>query len=299
MIYSDIRSLFENGIQPGKKIDQEIIDKYISWETGRLAIITGIPASGKSEFVDYIVCRLNINHGWKAAYFTPENYPLKFHYTKLFEKIIGKKFSADKVSEVEWDMAYEYIKDNFFYILNEADFTIKSILDSTRILVKTRGIKIIVIDPYNKLEHKYSDSETQYISRFLDELITFAKLNDVLVFLVAHPKKMSRVNGKIEVPSLYDISGSANFYNKTDYGITVHRNTDDQNVMINEIKVYFQKIKYKHLGEQGIIDLNYDYITGRFNQGGRDLSNWLIKEAPIVKQEVIDYYETDKQEAPF
>lgn len=299
MIYSDIRSLFENGIQPGKKIDQEIIDKYITWETGRLAIITGIPASGKSEFVDYIVCKLNIKHGWKAAYFTPENYPLKFHYTKLFEKIIGKKFSAEKVSEIEWDMAYEYIKDNYFYILNEADFTVKSILDSARVLVRTRGIKIVVIDPFNKLEHKYTDSETQYISRFLDELITFAKLNDVLVFLVAHPKKMSKVNGKTEVPSLYDISGSANFYNKTDYGITVHRNTDDSNVMINEIKVYFQKIKYKHLGEQGIIDLNYDYITGRFSQSGSDLSNWLIKEAPIVNQGVIDYYEVTNEEAPF
>lgn len=294
-LYSDVRNMFESGVLPGKKINQEIIDKNITWETGRLAIITGIPSSGKSEFVDYIICKLNIMHGWKAAFFTPENYPLKFHYAKLFEKLIGKKFGTKTATELEWDMAYEHIKDNFFYILNEDDFTVKSILDSAKVLVKTRGIKIMVIDPYNKLEHKYTDSETQYISRFLDEIINFAKFNDVLLFLIAHPVKMQKNAGKFEVPSLYSISGSANFFNKTDYGLTVHRKTDDDAVMINEVEVHIQKIKYKHLGEQGIIDLNYDYITGRFNQGGRDLSNWLVPEE--AKQ--IDLYETDKNEAPF
>lgn len=296
-LYADIRDLYEQGVQSGLKINQNIIDEYITWESGRLVIVTGIPASGKSEFVDYLVCKLNINHGWKAAFFTPENYPLKFHYAKLFEKLIGKKFSQNTTTELEWDMSYDYIRYNFFYILNEEDFTVKSILDSAKILIKTRGIKVIVIDPYNKLEHKYTDSETQYISRFLDQIILFAKLNDVLIFLVAHPRKMSKTaNGKIEVPSLYDISGSANFYNKTDYGITVHRGTDDQNVMQNEVDVYFQKIKYKHLGKQGIIHLNYDYITGRFNQLGDDKSNWLVKN---TEQITIDYYETKKEDAPF
>ena len=297
-LYADIRNLYEQGIQEGSKIDQPIIDNTISWETSRLAIVTGIPGSGKSEFVDYIVAKLNIKHGWKAAFFTPENYPLKFHYAKLYEKLIGKKFSQHKSNELEWDMAYDYIRNNFFYILNEEDFTVKSILDSAKILVKTRGVKTLVIDPYNKLEHKYTDSETQYISRFLDQIIQFAKFNDVLIFLIAHPKKMNKIEGKIDVPSLYDISGSANFYNKTDYGITVHRKTDSDNVMINEVNVYFQKIKYKHLGKQGIISLNYDYETGRFNQAGDDKGNWL-KPDKIEITSQINFYEKDNNEPPF
>lgn len=305
-LYADIRDLYEQGVQGGLTIGQQIIDDYITWETGRLAIVTGIPASGKSEFVDYLVTKLNIKHGWKAAYFTPENYPLKFHYSKLFEKIIGKKFSINTTSELEWDMAMEYIHNNFFYILNEDDFSVKTIIESAKILVKTRGVKVIVIDPYNKLEHKYSDSETQYISRFLDELIRFAKINDILVFLVAHPKKMNKdASGKIAVPSLYDISGSANFFNKTDYGITVHRKSDDQNIMIDEVEVYFQKIKFKHLGKQGIISLNYDYVTGRFNQAGRDMSNWLITNDDIHQitpkqfEFEIENNGSNNEEAPF
>jgi twinkle protein len=156
-------------------------------------------------------------------------------------------------------------------------------------LVKTRGVKVVVIDPYNKLDHQYSDSETQYISRFLDKLINFAKFHDVLVFLVAHPRKMDKDGeNKTRVPSLYDISGSANFYNKTDYGIIVHRDTDGNNTMVDKVRVYFSKIKFKHLGKQGMAQLMYDKETGRFYTSVPDTGNWLKDE---IKQQVIDYTE--------
>lgn len=278
-IQVELRDYFENGIQKGKIINYPEIDKYITWETGRLAIITGVPSSGKSEFVDFIVSRLNMLYNWKAAYFTPENYPLKYHYSKLFEKFIGKEFNNNKSNYIEYDMAYEYISDNFFWILNEEDLSIDKILESTKFLVKTKGIKILVIDPFNKVEHQYDKnmSETQYVSKFLDKIITFGKLNDILIFLIAHPRKMNRG----DIPTLYDISGSANFYNKTDYGFTVHRVFNEDNIMTNDIQIHWQKIKFKHLGEQGISELKYNYINGRFETGVVDYwdnSNWLIKE---------------------
>jgi twinkle protein len=303
--YSDLVDLFKNGVQRGETIGDENIDKFISWETGRLAVVTGIPGSGKSEFVDYIVTRLNIRHQWKAAYFTPENYPLKFHYAKLYEKLIGKKFSSYYSREEEFDQAAEYIRSNFFYILHEEDFTSEGIIRTAKGMVKTHGIKILVIDPYNKIEHKYTDTETQYISRFLDMLTIFAKMNDVLVFLVAHPRKMQKNNsGKYEVPSLYDISGSANFYNKTDYGFCVHRTTDENNIMQNTVEVYWQKIKFKHLGEQGVTDMKYNYVNGRFETGGGDIhtwdnTNWLV--TPDAKDRPIDFWGAlqEKSESPF
>lgn len=300
--YSDIIDLYEHGIQRGKTIGDENIDKFITWETGRLAIVTGIPGSGKSEFVDYVVLRLNLQHGWKAAYFTPENYPLKFHYAKLYEKTIGKKFGRLYGNEYDFDMAAEYIRENFFYILHENDFTAESIIQTARMMVKTHGIKILVIDPYNKIEHKYTDTETQYISRFLDMLTSFAKINDVLIFLVAHPRKMQKnASGKYEVPSLYDISGSANFYNKTDYGMCVHRAVNDDNIMQNQLTVYWQKIKFKHLGEQGITEMKYNYNNGRFETGDKDINawdntNWLVKAPREIE---IDFFKPSNEEIPF
>lgn len=281
-ICDDIRDLYENGVTCGLKIESTCIDEFITWEPGRLAVVTGIPGSGKSEFVDFIVCKLNILHGLKAAYFTPENYPLKFHYRKLFEKLIGKEFNREHSSEIEYDLAYEHIKDNFFYIMNEDELTFDTILTAAKTLIKSKGVKIFVIDPYNKVDHQFDNkiSETQYISKFLDKLITFTKVNQLYTFLVAHPKKMQ----KGEVPSLYDINGSANFYNKTDYGFTIDRDTSKEGIMTNEVNVYWKKIKYKHLGKQGISELMYNYNNGRFEDKSLgdvhkwDNSNWLIKK---------------------
>lgn len=292
---NELEDFFKNGIQPGLSIEEPEIDKYVTWESGRLAIVTGVPGSGKSEFVDYLVCKLNLLYGWRAAYFTPENYPLKYHYAKIFEKFSGKKFSKNESQDIDYDIAYEHIKDNFYYILNEEDLTPDTIINNAKFLVKSKGVKILVVDPYNKIDHQYDKNitETQYVSKFLDKLILFGKLNNILIFLVAHPRKMERGT----IPTLYDISGSANFYNKTDYGFTVHRKYDERNLMTNEIEVHFQKIKFKHLGEQGVSELKYNYNNGRFETGtvdSWDNSNWLVKD---VKP---DFWEDiSKTESPF
>ncbi len=297
-IRAEIEDLFIHGLQKGKTIGFEEIDKFISWETKRLAIVTGRPGSGKSEYVDFLVTKLNICHGWKAAYFTPENFPLKYHYAKLYEKLIGKRFSKSDSEQIDFDMAYEYIKENFFYILPENDLTIDKVLSNARSYVKTKGIKILVIDPYNKLEYQADrqQTETQYISKFLDKLTMFAKLNDVLVFLVAHPRKLD----KGIVPTLYDISGSSHFYNKCDYGFTVHRIFDGNNIMTNDIEIHWQKIKFKNLGEQGVSELRYNYANGRFEKRQAidywDNSNWLIK-SNINQDAEFDWHEHET--APF
>jgi len=265
-LQNDIYSFYKDGISPGKSLN-ESFDELIRWETGRLAVISGIPSSGKSEFVDFLITKMNLLYGWKAAFFTPENFPLKYHYAKIFEKLIGKKFSSQISNEMEFDMALEFIRDNYFYIMNEDDCTVDTVLKAAKILVKTKGIKVLVIDPYNRLEHQFKDSETQYISRFLDKLTMFAKLNDVLIFLVAHPRKMDReANGKLKVPTLYDINGSSNSYNKADYGFTVHRKTYEKNVLMNEIEIHWQKVKFKYLGNGGVSELKNNFVNGRFKK---------------------------------
>jgi len=307
-LYNEIIDLYENGIQKGKTVGIDEIDKYCTWEPGRLCTVTGIPSSGKSEFVDYLIARLNHLYGWKAAYFTPENYPLKYHYAKIHEKFSGSKFKKE-TDKTDFQSIYEHIKDNFFYIMNEENLTVESIMKSAKSYVKQKGIKILVIDPYNKLDHqlKKGENETQYVSRFLDILVNFARFNNVLVFLIAHPTKMQ----KGEVPTLYNISGSANFYNKTDYGFVAHRLRDDKNAMIDEVEIHWQKIKFKHLGHQGVSELRYNEINGRFDPSGIfDNTDWL-NTTPSKEVDFWDnpanlgqftpntsFYETNK-DAPF
>jgi len=266
-MYDDLLNYFEQGDKSGLKLNIDSIDKYISWESSRLAIVTGIPGSGKSEFVDYVLCKLNLLHGWKSALFTPENYPLKYHYEKLFEKLIGKKFSNKISNGIEFDQAFDYIKENFFYIMPEEETTLDYILERTKYLVKTKGIKCLVIDPFNKIEHNTNSgqTETQYISKFLDKLIHFGKLNDILIFLVAHPTKMRKDDsGNYPVPTPYDINGSANWRNKADNCLTIWRDLNPDN-QTGAVDIHVQKIRHKIVGKLGSATLNYDRVTGRYS----------------------------------
>ena len=196
----NLDALFENGLQRGVTIGHENIDGLLSFETKRLCIVTGIPGSGKSEFIDEIAERLNIRYGWKFAYFSPENAPLALHASKLIEKFTGKQFSRYTLPAYEYRNVKEHIENNFFFISPKDDFRVDTILERARYLVRKRGIRALVIDPYNRLENEQgTKSETQYISQLLDRLTNFAQLNDILIILMAHPTKMKKgTDGKIE-----------------------------------------------------------------------------------------------------
>ena len=281
--YDEIYKMFMSGIESGVKTGILSLDDLVTWELGRLAVITGIPGHGKSEFVDYVLTRLNVVHGWKVGYFSPENYPIKYHYSKIASKLSGKKFQQGFIEAAEYEELFGYIENNFHFIYPEDDMSFDTIITKARHLVRKNGIKILVIDPYNKIEHlrDRNESETEYISRFLDKLIVFAKQLNVLVVLVAHPRKMDKqTNGLYAKPSLYDINGSANFYNKCDYGISIYRYFDTN---ISEIDVI--KVKFKHLGNGGMAKFKYNYNNGRYETESLTIDNWDNKSYLIKEQE--------------
>jgi twinkle protein len=252
-------ALFEHGMQKGVTIGHDNFDRLCSFETKRLCIVTGIPGSGKSEFIDEIAERLNMRYGWRFAYFSPENAPLAYHASKLIEKFTGKKFGKETLTFGEYRQVKEHLEQNFFFIAPKQDYRVETILERAKFLVRRKGIKALVIDPYNRLEDESEgQNETKYISRLLDKLTNFAQMNDILIILMAHPTKQPKnKDGIIEAPTLYDISGSANFFNKADFGIVVHRNR-----LENTIEVHIQKVKFRHLGECGTALFKYNLNNG-------------------------------------
>jgi len=264
---SDIESrmdvLYQTGLKQGATIGHYNFDEYCSFETKTLGIVTGIPNHGKSEWLDEMVYRLNLRYGWKWAYFSPENEPLELHMAKLIEKFVGKKFSKDTMQIAEYTYAKQHINANFFFICPNDDYKPETILAAAKALVRRYGIKGVVIDPYNYLEAQmeHNQNETQYISELLGKFKTFAKINDVVVIIVAHPAKMQKNKQtlKYDPPTLYDISGSAHFYNKADFGITVHRDFDN-----DLTEVYVQKVRFRHLGKKGVAKFKYNLTNGRY-----------------------------------
>ena len=291
-VKDELLALFENGLQQGAVLHMGELDRLLSVEVGRLMVVTGIPGDGKSEFLDEMAIRLWRYYDWRCAWFSPENFPVTLHHPKLIEKLIGKRFIKTMMSRMELDAAVEYLSRNFFDILPEEDYQVDTILEKAETLVRRKGIRVFILDPYNCLEHQIptGQSETQYISEFLEKLRSFAKRKQALVILAAHPTKMKRdpLTKQFPVPTMYDISGSAAFFNKADFGIAIER---DRNKEVTRIHV--QKVKFRHLGQPGIASFMYNYHNGRFVpivEGKTpdipdeipkyDNDNWLLEKQP-------------------
>lgn len=255
-------AVFEAGWKQGATIGHPNFDALCSFETKRLCVVSGIPGSGKSEFIDEIAERLNVRYGWKFAMFSPENAPLAYHAAKLVEKFTGKRFSKKTLGADLYKKAKEHLEENFFFIVPKDNFKLDNILDKAKSLVRRKGIKALVIDPFNRLENEIPSgmTETNYISKALDKLTEFAQKHDVMVVLMAHPNKQIKdKDGVIPAPTMYDINGSANFFNKADFGIVVHRNR-----IANNVEVHVQKVKFRHLGTCGTAYFHYNLNNGRY-----------------------------------
>ncbi len=247
-IEDEITDFVKNGFKPGYQIGIPNFDSIFSTYTGQFITVTGIPSSGKSDFVDQMVVGYNQRYEWKTAFASPENAPTYLHAHKLMRKVWQDMPSRNDIGTDKWNQVAEHVNDNFFFIDMER-YTLESVLRKGAELVKRKGIKCLVIDPFNKIRDVDSKTEdvNRYTMEYLTKIETFAKKYDVLVFIVAHPTKMYRdKDGNIEEPTMYNIKGGGEWYDASYHGILVHRNYEEKTV-----KAKILKVKFQNLGENG------------------------------------------------
>lgn len=262
--------LYLNGLRKGAKTGYEELDPFYTVIPGQWTLVTGIPGHGKSNLLDSLLVNLATNEDWCFGIFSPENQPIQRHFANIMEKKLFKSFSAGygpRITEEEKNLNKAWISKHFSVILPDEDdnWSIDGILELAKVLVYRKGIKGLVIDPWNEIDHsrKSNKSETEYISECLTKVRHFARNYDVHVWVVAHPTKMSKdQHGRYLVPTPYDVSGSSHFRNKADNALSVWRNADGKDYDI--VDIYIQKIRFKEVGRIGLVSMRYDNRIGKF-----------------------------------
>ena len=247
-IEDELKDFVQNGFKPGFQVGLPNFDKIFSTYTGQFITVTGIPSSGKSDFVDQMVVGYNNNYGWKTAYASPENQPTYLHAHKLMRKHWQDMPTPGDIGGQQWKKVADHVNDNYFFIDMDR-YTLESVLRKGAGLVKRKGIKCLVIDPFNKVRdtNAQSDDVNRYTMDYLQKIEIFAKKYDVLVFIVAHPTKMYKgQDGKIEEPTMYNIKGGGEWYDASYHGLLVHRDYENKTV-----KAKVLKVKFQNLGENG------------------------------------------------
>jgi twinkle protein len=260
-----INTLYNHGYPELIKCGYDQIDNLVSFMPGQWTLITGGAKSGKSEVLDSICLGL-ATQGKRIAYYSFENRPYEYHFEKLIGKYTGLRPRKELLSWMQFEHAKKFIGSHICWI-DTPKIDIKSMLEQAAIYVKQKGINYIVIDPYNKLENNKPAgmNETEYINEILGEISAFCIEYWVHVFLVAHPTKPVRTkDNDFRKFTLYDVSGSANFFNQLYNGIVIQKPEKEEELSKFHRIFDVQAVRFYWCGQPGKTDLIW-----KPDEGGR------------------------------
>ena len=265
---ADVTNLYRLGYEKTYPLGWTATRDLVKARPGDLVVVTGVPGHGKSEWLDAVMVNLAEIHGWNFAVCSFENEPPE-HYAKLAEKRQRMRFfdgPSARMEEGDLAIAMAWLNLHFFMIRDDkVSQSLDWLLENAAAAVMRYGVRCIVIDPWNEIEHHRPDNmtETEYIGDALGKIRRFARNHGVWFVVVAHPTKLRRdSNNKYPAPSLYDISASAHWHNKADLGIVVERLFDKSPP---QTEIYVRKVRRNWVGRVGEAVLKYDVATGRYD----------------------------------
>jgi len=254
--FSSMMDGFKNGQKRGESTHIEAVDKAWKWRTGEVNLWTGYQNEGKSLFLNQLAVIKSYWDGDKFAVFSPENMPMDDFWNDLAEMYIGTTtdphYGNLQMSEGDYLEAMGFIDKRFFVIYPENDFKIESIFKRVLYLIRKQGIRHLIIDPYNTIEHLMNPGEREdlYISRFISQLKRFAVENEISIHLVAHQltaRPNDKDGGRYFKPDLNKVKGGGTFADKVDNVLFVWRPNRAIDFRDNEVIFGSQKIKKQKL----------------------------------------------------
>lgn len=228
------------------------LDQLWRLYAGQFTVVTGLAGSGKSTLILNVIANISEQYGkgMRTFMFVPEN---EQSVCEKLRKIWGARQGWDYFAQSQ--IIVQSAAEEAF---GDDPMDLRSVLDRAVQVVERQGAEVLLIDPWNELEHlKPPDMlMTDYIRTALMYLKRICRHHRVAVILIAHPTKAVTEKGG-RTPSLADIEGSMNWYNKCDNGLIVERTG-------TTAKIISAKVREIGAGKVGVCHFDVDPATGRF-----------------------------------
>lgn len=268
----DYLNLYDFGSDKGLSTGWPIFDMLCTFRPGQTVVVTGTPGSGKSEWVDSLMVQMAKAHNLRCGIYSPEYFPPHRYARKWAQKLLRKPFRDGpnpRMSREEAEYALEWM-DKHATIFVPDDPTIDEILELCEIMVKRDAVDILLIDPFNEVVTDIGDNQnkTDWISEVLGEFRRFLHRTDTIGIIIAHPTKLQKIDkltNRYPVVQPYDISDSANWYNKSDIILSIDR---DRTKPATPVNVHVQKMRWEELGQLGVCDFTFDLPTRTYTDIG-------------------------------
>lgn len=259
--FSDLPPLAERRVL---RIGHRPFDWAVALEIGALSVWTGVPGSGKSTFLTWAAEQISERENVRVGMLAFETHP----YTIRDQLSLIRTGRAFRDLDPEWQAKLAADWDNRFRLVHvrleeDQQQHIAWLEGMVHTLAVRDRCKLIVIDPWNELEHLPEPGETMtaYVNFATKCLRQWAERLDVHIALVAHPRKMP-TEGAPRAPTGYDIADSSAFFNKPSLGVTVHprqrENEAGETEKWVELKVWKVRNTRLYGFEKGTVDVVFD-----------------------------------------
>lgn len=119
-----INRLYDGGMDKGVSTGWEGLNHLYLVRPGVLTTVTGIPSSGKSNWIDAMMVNIARVEGWNFGIFSPENQPMEDHMARVLEKYIGAPFNDGpqmRMTKDELEDGKKWLSKHFTWILPHDD----------------------------------------------------------------------------------------------------------------------------------------------------------------------------------
>jgi len=292
----ELEDFYLNGMPKGYTTGIENLDNCYSTELGQYTIVTGPPQSGKSEIVDAMCLGYALKYGFKTAFASPENKPNKLHSDKILRKIIGyRPHTEQNLQSKRYKDGIKFLDSHFDHVEFKG-FDLLNTLKKFKELVKRKGTRVFVLDPFNKIKLKESANKNinDYTNDYLNEVDKFCRETQSICFVVCHPVKMDKIEGTktFKMPTAYNIKGGGEMFDMAYHILGFVRDVEKRLVMGETLKVKFQ-----HLGapDQSFwlgwnvnngryLSIPFDPEVGMQEVTGWDNNSWLMTDEQIINE---------------
>lgn len=321
--FQEMLNSFKNGKHRGSTTYFKTLDERWTWRAPSVSLFTGYNNEGKTNlFIQLAVLKAYFDN-WKFAIFSPENYPIGDFFDDVVHCFVGigcdPYYANNLMSEQQYLEACNFVNEHFFIINPEDDFTLDTIIEKTRYLVKRKGINWLLLDPYNQVEHLQERGERDdiYIVRFMRTLKkqVASKFNIGVTVIPHQNTPYVAKNEDYPEPDGYKIKGGGSFSDTADDVLTIwrpYRRSDPANkiVKIRSCKIKKQKL----VGIPGELELFYSRAKNQYFENLNDCEEKRLSNIEIIKRSnkkedifepQINFYEVEKDfeketiESPF
>lgn len=241
-------------------------EKHVGICRGHLSVWTGIPNHGKSAVVNAITIEMAKTYGWTIAMAMFESAPSGPFRRDVARYLMGKPWA--ELTKDDMARTDDFIEKHYVFLVPKLsdELTLDWLLEKAEAAIVRHGAVMLVVDPWNQLDHEFGpDSETIYTSRCIKLLQRMSRRYFVHTAIVAHPKKIEWGTSGPRVPSGYDISGSANWFNHPELGVTIHRADKEKGANCALVRVWKSK-RHDEMGPVGDVYLRFSPQSGRYEE---------------------------------